>query len=660
MPMRVVVILIASLSVHASPPSDHDACPMVRAGEEVQDASSYLQKEANVQKKLPKLVALQGSKHVEPASKPSVSGENVEKAAKQDSSQQAGTLQNKVVSVSGHHGSGHHGSGHHGSERHGSGHNASKTDTIEITREAGEPVVLNVTDKAPDIDNSDQHVLKDITRNTTNVSVEHKVVGSKGGGKRKVVHTHAEDSSDKTPAETDYDAKIKGRREKGKGGKPFTDVNITVHRHFLNITRRVNSTRNETQNVTITETVKSLDVASPFYIASIYIVLFVPVLLGWLTYIHFGYRESHYMLVLPLTMCTMSIGQDLVNQSLTVLLEAPNIITAIQAGSMAIMTLVISLREWSTIRMIPVAKLTKWLGVAALFALYQVMNHWVYYSCSLSERTVFTNLSPLITLALERLVMPATQKPSISIGAKLALSLMVIGSVLFSIQNPDFTLDGIAVAGLLLLTTVPYRLAQRHLLADGPELHLAALACIDGLMLALSSALLSLFRNVHWNLLWNLEVSALETSVVFMLALSVFTFAGLHISGLAMLRVGSATTFLVYSNIASLVTVALGIFFFGDNAVGTSLAWLGLAANVGSGIWYSSEVQWQKTADAEKENAEKLDHAAARTAAMAKSPRNPTSPRNPMTPRNLTLTARSPLEVPELPRTTSFARTVTQ
>lgn len=311
------------------------------------------------------------------------------------------------------------------------------------------------------------------------------------------------------------------------------------------------------------------------------------------------------MLVLPLTMCTMSIGQDLVNQSLTAILEAPNIITVIQAFSMTIMTLVFSFSERSALRMIPVAKFTKWLIVAFFFALYQVMNHWVYYSCSLSERTVFTNLSPLITLAIERLVMPAAQKPSITLGAKWALSLMVIGSVLFSIQTPDFTLSGIGIAGLLLLTTVPYRLAQRHLLADGPELPLAALACIDGFMLAFTSALLSMYRNVHWKWFWNLKVASLETSVVFMLALSIFTFVGLHISGLAMLRIGSATTFLVYSNIASLVTVALGICFFGDNAVGTSLAWLGLAANVGSGIWYSIEVQWQKSAESEKCYAEK-------------------------------------------------------
>jgi drug/metabolite transporter (DMT)-like permease len=277
-----------------------------------------------------------------------------------------------------------------------------------------------------------------------------------------------------------------------------------------------------------------------------------------------------------------------VNQSLIVVLETPNLITAIQAFSMALATcLWFLVMERPALQAMPIGKLSRWLVVAVLFAVYQLLNHWVYATCSLSERTVFTNLSPLISLALERLVMPAALKPQVSFGGKMALSLMVVGSVLFSIQNPSFTVEGIGTAMLLLLGTVPYRLAQRHMLAEGQEIPLTVLACIDGLVLAVPSSIISASRHTHF---WSLYESS-EASIFFMLVLSITTFIGLHISGLAMLRLGSATTYLVFSNIAGLVTIGLGILFFGDRALGTTLACIGLLANVASGIWYSAEVR---------------------------------------------------------------------
>jgi len=294
-----------------------------------------------------------------------------------------------------------------------------------------------------------------------------------------------------------------------------------------------------------------------------------------------------HMWLLAFTMCTMSIGQDLVNQSLTLILMAPNAITAIQSITMCIVTLVWSLfANWSELRAMSVPGLSRWMPVAVLFSIYQLMNHLVYEMCSLSERTVIMNLSPVMVLGLEILVFPQALKPKVSFQGKMALALMVVGALLFSIQSADFSLDGVGIAIILLFVTVPYRLAQRHFLAEGPEFPLAVLACMDGLVLGVSSLSISIGRNGH---LWNDYASFTEVPILFMLVLSIITFVGLHICSLAMLRFGSATTYLVFSNIASLVTIALGIFFFGDRALGTSLACIGLATNVGSGVWYSAE-----------------------------------------------------------------------
>merc|ERR1719359_641363 len=85
-----------------------------------------------------------------------------------------------------------------------------------------------------------------------------------------------------------------------------------------------------------------------------------------------------------------------------------------------------------------IPKLTRWLGVAIFFAIYQLMNHVVYALCTLSERTVITNLAPLIVLALEYSMFSESDllRPKVGFNAKIALALMVVGAVLFSIQSP--------------------------------------------------------------------------------------------------------------------------------------------------------------------------------------------------------------------------------
>ena len=57
-----------------------------------------------------------------------------------------------------------------------------------------------------------------------------------------------------------------------------------------------------------------VNVAGPYRIASIYIVLFVPILVAWAFYYHYGQQVKHYALLLPVTMCCATVGFDLVNQ----------------------------------------------------------------------------------------------------------------------------------------------------------------------------------------------------------------------------------------------------------------------------------------------------------------------------------------------------------
>lgn len=470
-------------------------------------------------------------------------------------------------------------------------------DLVTVTRKEDKHVVMNVKN---DVDNVTTPA--DVTSNISDVKVDRTVVkgDAKSHNGKHVMHT---DVTSRTKNETETEDSTKGAKEEDQGNasgnatdeKPFAKENTTVQKKTVNITRQINATHSHTQSINVTETVHTVDLDSSFHIVSIYLVLFVPVIFAWAYYVHHGMQAQHYLWLLPLTMCTMSIGQDLVNQSLTMILEAPNAISAIQGFSMTIATgLWLVFADLSALRKVHFHEISSWAPVAACFAVYQIMNHLGYATCSLSERIVITNLSPLISLLFERVAMPTNLKPDLSFGAKSALSLMAIGALLFGLQNPSFTPRGICVALLMLITTVPYRLGQRRFLAGGPDVPLSTLACIDGFVLGVPSVIISAVRKIH---LVSVMEASTEVPVMIMLSLSVATFVGLHICGLSMLRMGSATTYLVFSNVASLVTVALGIFFFGDKAFATALASIGLFANVASGIWYSAEVQIQSAAN---------------------------------------------------------------
>merc|ERR1719191_1493693 len=95
--------------------------------------------------------------------------------------------------------------------------------------------------------------------------------------------------------------------------------------------------------------------------------------------------------------------------------------------------------------------LIMWGMVAVMFTTYQLLNHLVAFYCSLAERTVFTNLCPVVSLTFEATVMPKNLRASVSFRSKLALGLLVFGAIMFSIQYPDFTLMGIIWASLMVM-----------------------------------------------------------------------------------------------------------------------------------------------------------------------------------------------------------------
>jgi len=371
--------------------------------------------------------------------------------------------------------------------------------------------------------------------------------------------------------------------------EPFAEETTTNKTVTKTKSQKVNDTHTLTENTTITETVVELKVASPKSIISIYIVLYVPLLMAWATLVHYGLSESQYLIALPITVVIFLLGFDLVNQSLILVLKAPIAVTVLQSVGISVITGVWSATvDHQELKHVALGSLASWFPVSILFALHQLANHFVYLHCSLSERTVFLNLCPVLALGLEVIIMPRKLRPELTFRIKLALACMVVGAVLFALQSSEFDFNGMFWASLLVLSTVPYRCLQRYVVAS-IDIPVAFLSCIDSLTLVLPSVVIeSVYQSFYTE---DLGFWIINASFIVMVLLSVVSFTGGHVCALLMLKQTSATAYIVFQNGSNFLSVASGVIFFGEmDELANGLAVLGLVVCLSSGLWYAFEV----------------------------------------------------------------------
>ncbi|CAK0816351.1 unnamed protein product [Prorocentrum cordatum] len=274
-------------------------------------------------------------------------------------------------------------------------------------------------------------------------------------------------------------------------------------------------------------------------------------------------------------------------------MASPMAITAVQAGALAASTGVWvlgreaaqpTLAEGRGLR----RELLKWGAVAVMFTLYQLVNHLVSYWCSLCERTIFANLCPAATMLVEMTVMPAAIKVQGSPRKHASVATMVLGAALFCMQYKHFSCAGVAVALLMVVVTIPYRLLQRWLLFECSGLTVGLMACYDGLFLFGPSSIIfaANSRPDMWSQ-WNEWLSSPQ--ICLMLFLSLIAFSANHCVSLVMLRCASATNYLVMHNVANILVVCLGIVIFHDKVMTSPVMMIGILMSLGGGLWYASE-----------------------------------------------------------------------
>jgi len=374
----------------------------------------------------------------------------------------------------------------------------------------------------------------------------------------------------------------------GTGGQEHHHANQETQQHpFVTVTE--DTTVNSTHNITEIRYITHIDIASPTNVASVYILMFVPLGMSWAIYFHLGRPEHVYQLLLVVSLITTNIGDVLVNQSLAAVMHAPNAITALQTLAMLIIVMIwLGIMDLKSLLTSDLSPLRVWILVSAVWTGYQTVYHVTSMTCSLSERTVFNNLAPVISFPLEWTVMPVDMKPQLGFRSKCGLFLMVVGAILFSLQSPDFTAVGIEVAILLVCTQVAVRMAQRRAIATCRDIQVGVLLAVDAFFLGATASFITAMKQEH--IFATLYGWFQQTSVVVMLVLSIFTLTGSHVTMLLLLQSTTATNSMVFHNIANMANIFLGVAFFGDQVLGTPLALMGLILNIGSGVWYSVEV----------------------------------------------------------------------
>jgi len=370
-------------------------------------------------------------------------------------------------------------------------------------------------------------------------------------------------------------------------------VTNSTNRPLGNSTEKLPFADIKTTHVRGNTTIVEVKITTPNVIISTYLLMFVPLAMAWVMVLHYGLQETYFLLMLPLTLCVLIVGMDLVNQTLSILMDSPCAITLLQGLSMFVLTGIwtcFSEARQPSLSRDMCRPLASWSVVSATYAAYQLVTHSVSYYCSLSERTVFANLCPVTTLMIERMLMPPHARPETSFPARMALSAMVFGAMLFGIQYPRFTPRGVWSGGLLMVCTAFVRIVQRRFIVEyaPAKMPIASLAFWDSMAIVIPTLPITVaFQDALWS---TCAEWLRRPTIVLLLVLSWANFAGCHLVSLKLLSVASATSFNVYDSISSFVKVLLGIVLFSDH-VGNPVVLAGLLISLGGGLWYASEVQ---------------------------------------------------------------------
>merc|ERR1719343_1725348 len=182
----------------------------------------------------------------------------------------------------------------------------------------------------------------------------------------------------------------------------------------------------------------------------------------WAANTKFGSPEHARVGLLCISWASTSVGMHVLNKALVGYLSGPALISAFQMG---LTVLFVSVRSWHELRGAPRKQLLQWMIVPVFFSGMLISAFYAYAKISLTLLTLVRNLTPLLMLPLESILMAPEKRPAVTGHVVLGILTMLVGALVYSGGNmASISLVGVAFALLNMVLAVTDRLIQRRLL----------------------------------------------------------------------------------------------------------------------------------------------------------------------------------------------------
>lgn len=292
-----------------------------------------------------------------------------------------------------------------------------------------------------------------------------------------------------------------------------------------------------------------------------------------------------YIGLLIATWGACSVGMHVLNKSLADSLQAPSIISSIQMFIALIVFGFLNFREFLEADR---REMMVWLVVPFFFAAMLCSSFYTYQYISLSLLTVVRNLTPLMVMPMESLVMPKDKQPYISSAKVVALLLMLSGAAVYSGGLSDISIIGICFAVGNMFFAGSDRLIQRRLLTEECKSLTSSVCAIINNGVAILPAMLLAFATSEVQGMSKPEnaVNWQDPRVMILLFLSGFVGIGICYIGFELQRAISATSFAVMQNVSKVAVVTCGIVVFGD-PIKSPMCVAGLVLSLSGSFIYS-------------------------------------------------------------------------
>lgn len=291
-----------------------------------------------------------------------------------------------------------------------------------------------------------------------------------------------------------------------------------------------------------------------------------------------------YIALLCATWASTSVGMHVLNKGLATKLKAPALISAAQ---MIIAVGIVGGMSYKRLVEAPRRQLFIWLIVPVFFSAMLCTSIYSYEYISLSLLTVVRNLTPLVVLPIETMVMPVGKQPQVTLMVVGSILIMLAGAIIYGGGMKDISLLGIAFAVVNMFLAASDRLIQRRLLTEEcKDLHASvcttmnnALGLLPTLILACATHQVSDLTKPEQQEMWS------DPAAWFLLVLSGCVGIGICYLGFECQRVISATSFFVLQNMSKVFVVGAGILVFHDPIRSVSQV-AGLCMSLGGSFMY--------------------------------------------------------------------------